>query len=118
MMEHRNLPVQELQHEIVDALQAAPRGRIDGVARKFFQLGLNPADDAVKPALDDRMRRAEQHRRHELVVEQDILVADLENARDAERHVTGLAGLAQFETPAADRRYRFLPRCEARRWNR
>ena len=46
------------------------------------------------------MRGADQHRRHELVVEQDVLVTHLENARDAEAHVSGLAGLAQFERQA------------------
>ena len=51
---------------------------------------------SIQPSID-RMRRADQHRRDEFLVEQDVLVADLEDARDAEADVAGLGGLAQFE---------------------
>ena len=97
VLEHRDLPVEQLQHQIVDALQAAARCGIGGIARQLLQLVVDPADDAADPAVDDRMGRADQHRRHEFVVEQDVAVADFEDARDPEAEIAGLRGLAQLE---------------------
>src|SRR4029079_14000476 len=58
MKEYRNLSVQKLQHEIIDALQPASRCAIYGIAGKFPQLVFGPADNTVQPTLDDRMRCA------------------------------------------------------------
>ena len=50
MLEHRDMAVEHLQHEIIDVLQAAAGARIGGVARQFLELGLDPADHPVEPA--------------------------------------------------------------------
>ena len=96
MLQHRDMPVEKLQYEIVDALQAAARGRIGGIARKLLKLVVDPADHPIDPAVDHRVRAAYQHRRHELLVEYDLLVANLQNAGDAEPDITGFGGLAQL----------------------
>ena len=100
MLEHRDVPVQQLQHQIVDALQAAAGGRIRRVARKLLELVVDPADHAVDPAVDDRMGVAQQHRRREFLVEDDRLVAHFEDSRDAKADIAGLCGLAQLEAEA------------------
>ncbi len=55
MPEHRDVPIQQLQHQILDALQSAARGRIRRIARKLLQLVVDPADRPIDPSLDDRM---------------------------------------------------------------
>ncbi len=97
MEQHWNLAVEKLQHEVIDALQSAAGRRIDGIARQLVQLGLDPADDPIQPPIGRGVRGARQQRRHELVVEQHVLVADFEHPRNPDAHVSGLAGLAQFE---------------------
>src|SRR6478752_6252470 len=97
MSQYGNGSVQNLQHQVIDALQTAAGRRIDRVACKLVEFGLNPANDAIEPAIDDRMCGARQHRRHKFVVEQNVLVAYFEDAGDAETHVSRLAGLAQLE---------------------
>ena len=44
VLQHRDVPVEQLQHEIVDALQAAAGGRIGGVAGELLELVVDPAD--------------------------------------------------------------------------
>ena len=100
MLQHRDVAVEQLQHEIVGALQPAAGGRIGGVAGEFLELVVHPADDPVDPAVDDRMRGAGQERRRELLVEHDGAVAHLEDARDGKADIAGLGGLAQLEGQA------------------
>ena len=97
MLHHGNVPVQKLQHEIVDALQSAAGGGIGGIAGEFFELVVDPADHPVGPAVDHRMGRTDQHRRHEFLVEDDRLVANFEDSRDAERNVARLLRFSQLE---------------------
>src|SRR5713226_4243214 len=97
MDECGNLPIQQLQHEIIDALQTSSRRWIHGISRQFFQFGLNPADDAIEPAIDNRMGGADKHWRNEFVVKQNVLVTHLEDPRNTESHVAWLGGFAQFK---------------------
>ena len=71
MLQHRDVAVEQLQHEVVGALQAAAGGRVGGVAGELLELVVDPADDPVDPAVDDRMRGAGQQRRREFLVEDD-----------------------------------------------
>jgi len=45
VLEHGDVAVEELEHEIIGALQAAAGRRIGGVARELLQLVVDPADD-------------------------------------------------------------------------
>ena len=118
MLQHGDMPVQKLQHEVVDALQAAAGGRVGRIARQFLELVVDPADHAIGPAVDDRMRAAQQHRRHVFFIEHDLPVADFEDARDAEADVAGLGGLAKFETEPRKRDIDFFLDAQRRRSNR
>ncbi len=90
VLENRDVPVEQLQDEIVGALQAAAGGRVAAVAGELLQLVVDPADDAVHPAVDHRMGRAEQHGRRELLVEQDGAVAHFEDAPERQADIAGL----------------------------
>ena len=48
VLQHRDVAVENLQHEIVDALQPAARRRIGGVARQLLELVVDPADHPVE----------------------------------------------------------------------
>ena len=100
VLQHVDLAVEHLQHEIVEGLQAAARARIGGVARQRLELGVAPADDALQPAVDDRMGMRDQHRRRERLVEDDGLVAHFEHARQSEAVEAGLDRLANLEADA------------------
>ena len=100
VLQHVDLAVQHLQHEIVEGLQAAAGARIGGVARQRLELGVDPADDPLEPAGDDRMRLRHQHRRREGLVEDDGLVAHLEDAGDLQAVEAGLRRLAHLEGDA------------------
>src|SRR5688572_27538520 len=84
VLQYIDMTVEQLEHEIVDALQAAACGGIGGIARKFFKLVVDPADDAVDPTRDGRVRAANQQRRNEFLVEHDGLVAELDDTGNAE----------------------------------
>ena len=96
VLERWNLAVEALQHQIVGALQAAARRGVGGVARQFVELVADPADDAVEPALDGRMRRADEQRRGEFLVEHQRPVVHLDDARDRQPDEAGLGGLADL----------------------
>src|ERR1700727_666690 len=91
------MPVQKLQHKVIDTLQTAACGWIGRIARQFLELVIDPADHPIGPAVDGRVRPAEQNRRYVFFVEYDLPVAHLENSRDTEAGEAGLGGLAKFE---------------------
>src|SRR5260370_8512901 len=97
MPEHRNVPVQQLQDQIFHALQSATRGRVGRIARKLLELVVDPADRTIDPALDGRMGMTQQDRWHIFLVEDDRLVAHLDNSGDAEADVARLVELPQFK---------------------
>ena len=100
MLQHRDVPVEELQDEVVGALEPAAGGRIRGVARQLLDLVVHPADHAIDPAVHDRVGRAGEQRRRELLVEHDRAVAHLEDAGDGQADIAGLRRLAQLEGEA------------------
>src|ERR1700733_12027698 len=91
------MPVEELQDKIVDALQAAAGRRICRIARQFLELVVDPADHAVDPAVDSRVRSAQQDRRHVFFVKYDLPVPNFEHACNAETREARFGGLAKLE---------------------
>ena len=100
MPQNVDFAIEHLQHEVVESLQAAAGAGIGGIARQRLELGLAPADDAVEPAGDDRMRPRHQHRRRKGLVEDHRLVAHLEDAGDLQAMKAGLRRLADLEGDA------------------
>ncbi len=115
MLEHVHLAVEHLQHEIVERLQPAARTRVRGVARKGLQLGVDPADDALDPARDHGMCVGDQHRRREGLVEDDRLVAHLQDARHLQAVEAGLRRPADVEGGARMRNLDLLFHMHRRR---
>ena len=114
MLERRDFAVEALQDQIVGALQAAAGGRVARVARKLVELVADPADDAVEPAFDGRMRGADEHRRRELLVEHQGAVMHLDDARDREADIARLRGLADLVSEARISDLDFLLDAEVR----
>ena len=97
VLERRDLAVQQLEHQIVGALQSATGGGVAGVAGKFVELGAYPADHAVEPAFDRGMGGGDEQRRGEFLVEHDRAVMHLDDARDGKSDISGLGGLAHLK---------------------
>src|SRR5579871_1662319 len=98
MLQNRDVPVQELQDEIIHTLKAPTGGGVGCVTREFFKLVVDPTNNPVDPAVHYRMRIASENRRHVFFIEYDLLVSDFKDADNAEADVAGFSGLAQLVT--------------------
>src|SRR5581483_12502138 len=97
VLQDGDVPVQKLQDKVVDALQPATRSRIGRVARQLLQFVVDPAHHPIGPSVDGRVRTAQQDGRYVFLIEHDLPVADLKNARNAETGKPRLDRLAQLE---------------------
>ena len=91
MLEDRNVPVEHLQHEIIDILHAAAGAGIGRIARQLFKFRLDPADHPVEPAGEHRKASRVESRRSEFRIVDDRLVTHLDNARQAKPDKARLA---------------------------
>src|ERR1700722_15401141 len=96
VLQNRDVPIQELQDEIIDTLKAAAGSGVGCVARELFKLVVDPADHPVDPAVHDRMGIANEDRRNVFFIKYDLLVPNFKDAGDAEADVSGFGGLAKL----------------------
>src|SRR5258707_11031493 len=71
MLEHVDVPIEQLQNKVIDTLQAAAGAGIGRIPCQLLELVVDPADDAIDPAVDGRVSAAGQQGWDEFLIEDD-----------------------------------------------